>query len=133
MYLILSHFPFKVPRKHKQGSVKSLWVTVADWLESTPEVVLESSNFYPVFHMHSTATSAYPPPDRTMMCTAHLHPTDGVRDFLHTNCSLTEYLNPDSGHIIDTSTAAALIKAPLPETSSKCLITPSIKAIGWQQ
>lgn len=114
MYLILSHFPFKVPRKHKQGSAKSLWVTDADWLESTPEVVPESSKFYPVFHMHSTATSANPPP-----CTAHLHPTDGVRDFLHTNCSLTEYLNPDSGHIIDTSTAAALIKAPLPETSRK--------------
>lgn len=87
MYLIASSLPFKVLRKHKQESAESLWVTDADWLENTPEVVPESWKFYPVFHMHSTATSANPPHDRTMMCTAFLHPTDGVRDFWHTTAA----------------------------------------------
>lgn len=133
MYLISSPLPFKVPRKHKQESAKSLWVTDADWLENTPEVVPESWKFYPVFHMHSTVTSANPPLDRTMMCTPFPHPTDGERDFWHTNCSLTEYLNPDRGHIIDTSTAAAPIKIPLQKRPLAIAFTLSVKAIGWQQ
>lgn len=66
-----------------------------------------------MFHMHSTATSAHLPLDRTMMYTEFLHSRDGVRDFCHANCGLTVYLNPERGHIIDTSTAAALIKTPL--------------------
>ena len=79
MYLIPSPLPFTVPRKHKQEYPKSLWVTDADWLENAPEVAPDIWKFYPVFHVHSTATSANLPLDRTPMHTAFSHPMNGER------------------------------------------------------
>lgn len=79
MYLVSSPLPFTVPRKHKQEPAKSLWITDADWLENTPEVAPESWKFYPVFRVHSTATSASLPLDRTPMHTAFSRPMNGKR------------------------------------------------------
>lgn len=94
-YLPLS--PSQLPENTKQESAKDLWVTEADLLENTPEVALESWKFYPVFHTHSTATSANLPLDRTSMQTDFPIPwMVSVRRFWYTDCSLMEYLNPNT-------------------------------------